>query len=886
MRLTSWLFFCYNKKMRGKVRGVFWGSAAAVVLSLPLGGQTVDDLFMRLQKSFGAKDLAAYASAFVPAIRDQESAVVSSFRDLWKMDSVIFHRANRGPDREGDPGIFFQVFYQNAYSAMLEMWHVWLQKTDDQWQIQKKETIGNITTLYKISLPADRIERASFVEVRHQDIRITFEDAWIFYDNIPSLETALLVIGKGRIHFSPSNETEKHQLELRTKKNFLDDNLEFAFLRFADSFFQNNITIKKASPEKTPRLAQSESNWAYALFSKYYPNSFTVENSLTKEILSFIPQSDQVVFELKGQKTGEIAYVYSPFSDEEVNLIQRDPEQIINLYSPDEENAQGKRMFISFGEKFDIERCDLEVDFQPEKFYLSARARILASAQIDTVDNLKFNFSPKLDILRVFDQEGRELFYTQDKLRKLLYVYFINPLKKGTPATIEIFYRGTLEPPSQMLDVIAGSQYNPTITFTTPRFDTYLYSQSADWYPGPSEEDYFQASLKFSIPPGYLCVANGELTEQGKLDSIRRVAALDKVGNSLFGFETRFPVKYLSFIIGKFNVFSAGNGGSPGSLNIEGFSSTEIGVPRKELPEEARDIVRKYEKWFGPYPYEKLSVIERLWSTSGGHSPASFVVLNERPRRPDDPIMMNPNSPVDLSRFREYFLAHEIAHQWWGQAVTWERYRDQWLSEGLAQFAAVQYLRAKLGERVYAGLIKKFSQWTERKSKWGPITLGSRLSYLDFTAYQAIIYDKSAVALNMLSDLLGEESFFKGLRGFFEKYKYRSARTANFIRSMEQASGRDLSQFFKGWFDSHLLPEVQVAHDSLKQGGDFVLRFKIHQIRDVFVFPLWLEWAENGKKIRQKVEVSQAAQEFEFRTTAKAVKIKINPDKFVPGNFK
>jgi aminopeptidase N len=255
------------------------------------------------------------------------------------------------------------------------------------------------------------------------------------------------------------------------------------------------------------------------------------------------------------------------------------------------------------------------------------------------------------------------------------------------------------------------------------------------------------------------------------------------------------------------------------------------------------------------------------------------------PRTPDRPLQVNPDSPVDLSRYREYYIAHEIAHQWWGQAVTGERYRDQWLSEGLAQFAAVQYLKAKLGERTFAGLIRRFSQWTERKSKWGPITLGSRLSYLDFDAYQAIVYNKSAVALNMLLDLLGEEVFFKGLREFFEKYKYRSARTNNFIRSMEQVAGRDLKQFFKGWFDSHLLPEVHVARDIRKESDGFVLKFRVSQTRDVFVFPLWVEWEENGKKVRQKFEVSAATQEFEFHAASRPAKIKINPDKFVPGNF-
>jgi aminopeptidase N len=343
-------------------------------------------------------------------------------------------------------------------------------------------------------------------------------------------------------------------------------------------------------------------------------------------------------------------------------------------------------------------------------------------------------------------------------------------------------------------------------------------------------------------------------------------------------------VKYLTFIAGKFTKFL--DNGGPSSPELQGFASMDVRIMRRGLLEEARTILENYEKWFGAYPYEKLSVIQRLWPTSGGHSPASFVILNELPRTLESPSTVNADSPVDLSRWKEYFIAHEIAHQWWGQAVTGERYHDQRLREGLAQFAAVYYLKAKLGERVYAGILKKFSQWTKKKSPWGPITLGSRLSYLDFIAYQAVVYNKSAVVLNMLLDLLGEETFFRGLQEFYKTYKYRSARTTHFIRTMEQASGRNLKPFFDGWFDSHRLPEVYVTHNVQKQDKDFVLKFKVSQPKDVFVFPLWVEWEENGEKVRNKLEVGSAAQEYEFRTVVRPAKVRINPDKFVPGDFK
>ena len=879
-----------NRVKKNKVRAVrpgraVWSCAIFVLVISPsfATAQTIDGLFAGLQKSFGAKNLEAYLSPFSPDIRDKERNIVQSSWDSWKMDQVIFRRANQGDDREGEPGRFFQVFYQNAYSALVEMWHVWFERTGAGWQISKKEVTGGTAAFYKLRIPSGRVERASRVEIRHEDILLVFQDCWVFYDNIPTLETGLVVIGKGRFRFSPSNATEQHQLELRYKTPFIEDRLESVYLRFNDSFFQSNITIEKAPAEKTPQLPAALVNMAYAIFSKCYASSFTIENSLTGELMSFVPQGDQVVFELDGDTKGNLAYVFSPFSEEEIHLIKRNPDRVINLYSPGQPAGNEKRMFISLSQKFDVRRCDLEVDFQPDKFYLSARARVAISAEIEALDSLNFNFNPELDILRVLDEDGRDLFYTQDKPRRLLYIYFLKPLDKGQEGTIEIYYRGRLEPPEPLADVLPAPQYNETILISEPRFDAYLYSQSASWYPAPADEDYFLASIRLSVPPDLFCVATGTLIELGKIDSIRRVVALDKVGNSLFHYETKFPVKYLSFIVGRFNRLA--NGGNQSLPAIQGFISTEIPSPKKELLEDARTIVANYERWFGPYPFDKLAIVQRLWKTGGGHSPASFVVLNEIPRGPNDPLPLNPKSPVDLSRVKDSFLAHEIAHQWWGQAVTWESYHDQWISEGLAQFAAVRHIRERLGEKTFAGILNRFSRWVERLSRFGPITLGSRLSYLSFEAYQAILYDKTTVVLQMLLDMLGEETFERGLKSFFEAYKFRPARTANFIRTMEGAAGRELKPFFQKWFDSHTLPEVHVAHEVVKSGEGFILKFRVNQTKDVFVFPLWVAWRENGKEVRRKLDIGEPTQEFEFRTDVAPKRIRINPDHFVPGIF-
>jgi aminopeptidase N len=240
-------------------------------------------------------------------------------------------------------------------------------------------------------------------------------------------------------------------------------------------------------------------------------------------------------------------------------------------------------------------------------------------------------------------------------------------------------------------------------------------------------------------------------------------------------------------------------------------------------------------------------------------------------------------SPVDLTRWKEYFLAHEIAHQWWGQCVTWKTYRDQWLSEGLAQFSTAQFLKRTYGQNAYTDIMERFCQWTNKMSVWGQISLGSRLSILKFEAYQAIIYNKTSVILNLLLEVIGEEAFWSGMRDFYLTHRFSAARTADFRKSMEQASGRELGLFFKSWFDSHALPEARVELSEVTSGQERFLQVNVSQKSEVFVFPLWLEWSEDGAKGEHKIIVDAKAVSRRLPFRGRLGGVKLTHLRLVPG---
>ena len=883
-----------NSRKRSGVKGYkgsmirrIGGAAAGVLLLLSAAAPQTppappsDSIFPRLQKAFESKDYDGYAAVFSEPLRGQERLAASAVRESLGMEKVLFRPAGRVKDKEGRERTYVQVFYQNDFSAMLETWQVLPVEDHGQWMIAEKEITGGVSTLYKLRLPSERVLRGARVEIRHQDIRLAFENAWVYFDNLPDAETALIVLGEGRVLFDPSDAAEKHQLELRYGAPRLDDKIDSAYLRFSPAFFKSNITITGGTAPAPSEETRAQATRAYSVFSANYPASFTIENSLTSDRLSFLPQGDQAVFEFRSRKAGDLTYIYSPSSEEEIHLVARENDQIVNLYSPQTGEGGGRRMLVSMSPKMNVLNYQIDLDFQPDKYYISARARIEVSSS-DSLESLKLNISPKLDIVRIYDAEGQELFYTQDRYRRILYVYFLRPIEKGRTTVVNIYYRGVLEPALQTSDVAAGPQRTESFLFVGPRYETYLYSQSELWYPAPPDEGYFTARVRVIVPPGYECVANGLAVEEGKVDGVQRVTSLDKVGNPYFGFETKAPVKYLSFIVGK---FSRMTNGADASVPVEARFASDVRYARKSLIEEAKSVLKTYEEWFGPFPFEKLTVVQRQWPTAGGHSPASFVVLNDLPRSVDGLLVPNPDSPVDLARWRESFLAHEIAHQWWGQGVGGTTYRDQWLSEGLAQFAAVRYLKSRLGQDVYDAALRKFVRWTEKKSKWGPISLGTRLSYLDFEAYQALVYDKAAVVMVLLNDLLGEETFFRGLREFFAAFKFKTARTSQFRAVMEKASSRDLKAFFDLWFGSHLLPDMMVSTSVRKNGEAFVLQVRVSQKGPAFVFPLWLEWQENGVSVRKMFVVDGEVKEFDAACAAHPTRIKIDPDGRLPGKI-
>jgi hypothetical protein len=289
-------------------------------------------------------------------------------------------------------------------------------------------------------------------------------------------------------------------------------------------------------------------------------------------------------------------------------------------------------------------------------------------------------------------------------------------------------------------------------------------------------------------------------------------------------------------------VAPAAGGGAlapPRSVHVEVLATPRMVSRNRQTLQASTAILQFYATTLGEAPYPNVSVAVLDDNLPGGHSPAYVVALHQA--LPTTPYSWASDPVAFENRYPNFFLAHEIAHQWWGQAVGWRNYHEQWLSEGLAQYFAVLYAAHDRGPDMLESLIGTMRESTEPVLNQGPISLGYRIGHIrnDSRVFRSILYNKAAVVLHMLRRFVGDEAFFAGLRRFYAERRFQKAGTAHFQAAFEAETGLKLDRFFEQWIGGFTMPRIRLSWMTEADGTTGVIR--VEQADDVFDFPLTVQ---------------------------------------------
>lgn len=197
----------------------------------------------------------------------------------------------------------------------------------------------------------------------------------------------------------------------------------------------------------------------------------------------------------------------------------------------------------------------------------------------------------------------------------------------------------------------------------------------------------------------------------------------------------------------------------------------------------AAEMVDYFTDLIGPYPFEKLANVQSA-TRFGGMENASAIFYSEQ--------------AIAGGRDIEGTVSHEIAHQWFGDAVTEKNWHHLWLSEGFATYFGNQFFEAADGEEAFRRLMEESRQGVITSTDVRrPIYDPAETSL--FALLNANNYPKGGWVLHMLRSVIGDEAFFGGVREYYRRYLHSVADTEDFQTVMEEASGQELDWFFAQW---------------------------------------------------------------------------------------
>jgi len=799
----------------------------------PRAADPVDAMVRRLERVLNEGNKAAFPALFDPSV--SEETVVQHEYDLFfrgAVRTVLFERS-RGP-LEGAPAgdgfrVVVEMFTETPGRARIVTAGLDIRRPRGgdaaSWRISSIDSMSAINGLYKLRLNSTTPLAVRNLELRSEDVIVAMQEGLLFRVECDEGVTGMVLVGRGELRFSPAAASERGQLRIFAGTESLNAPFETAFVRINPNDYAEQVATAALS-ESTADVRVTRR--AQDVFNRQVLRSFGVDvGDMTRESWHLLPAADDFLAEVDTRRFDTLTYLRSNQQAEDVSLFRREDRKTITVYpSVAKLAARGRFYSDDTSREYDVLDYAVTASIDPQRQFIRGRARLSIRVRSTALSTMLVRLADSLAVTSVSSVEYGRLLQLRLDGQNMIAVNLPHALLQDSDLTLVIEYAGRIESQTLDVDTVQASALPdaaPTLA------SKYLLSSRSYWYPQNPIADYASASLRLTVPNDYRVVASGEPVADTRV-GLQADPSGGPTGQT-FAFRANQPLRYLGFVVSRMVKVAerridltgetAGAGSDPVTLSVE--ANPRLQSRGRALLQGAEDILRFYTSLIGDAPYASATIALVESDLPGGHSPAYFSLLNEPP--PATPITWR-GDPAFFPGFADFFLAHELAHQWWGQAVGSKNYHEQWLAESFAQYFAAMYAQKTRGERVFVDILRQCRRWAMEQSPQGPVYLGYRLGHLkgDTRVFRALVYNKGASVLHMLRRLLGDETFFRGLRLFYEDRRYQKAGTEDLERAMETASGRVLDRFFDRWIYNAELPRL--SYRSTIAAGSVTVEFE------------------------------------------------------------
>jgi hypothetical protein len=810
-------------------------------------------------------------------------------------------------------------------------------------------TAALYSRIRSVGLDPQRVYRVRDASIDRPNLHLDLEDGTLaFTEDICGRITGAFFEGDGEIRLRPPNRVERGSLALFTGMAILEEQFNSGYFRFNDDTAAVLQPFLSPAPEggefvkewsDTSRiLAEFDALRLLIDFSHFLPatNGSEAGRKFPSLLHAHLLGNKLGAFEVFWDATGsEPLWAGQPRVKDGVLFFD-----IWTAFAPN-----GVRNAATATPDVSIASFRIRASVQPP-------TRLQASTEINTrvhsggERTLLFELSRYLKVDAV-EADGRLVEFLQNqalegtqlqrKGNDLVAVVFPAPLKAGQELKLRFSYAG---------DVLSEAG------------NGLLYvGERGTWYPsfGLSPALF---EMEFHYPPGWTLLAtgrqiqgaNGQKTETNETTGVARVP--EGVSEKVSRWVSERPIPVAGFNLGKYVRAEA----KAGNILVEAYGTkgVEKSFPKGPAemieqpifpsdpthrskpmgpivmnpppPSPARDVqavadraakaIGNFSQWFGPYPYGSLALTQMPGDLSQGWPGlvflSSFAFLNpqEQTDMRLDPVTRELDNQV---------LVHETAHQWWGDLVLWKSYRDQWIVEGLANYASLLTLEQRnpaqfrLVLEKYRRDLLSTNKDGERLRDAGPVTLGPRLESSHFPGgYEAISYERGTWLFHMLRTMLRDseapsrsrkgrsnsaaspanpdELFFRALRKARERFAGKALSTHALMEVFEEELPRPLwyekrpklDWFLEGWIEGTAIPELEAREIRIAEKNGVTTVTGVIVQKDVpddlvTAIPVYATTANNEQIFLGEVLADGAETAFRLTAPADVRKVVLDP---------